>query len=167
MHPEPRADVAVRRAEAADAAAILALARAVRIHARNLDWRSFVVATAPGGELVGCVQVRPCPGGYHELKTVAVAPAWRGRGVARAMAELVVPGGPRPLFGVCLASMAAFYERFGGAPAASPPRRLRWERAAVNLILWLRGRPDRAVIMGLGSAPAHSGSSPKALRGRQ
>ncbi len=77
--------------------------------------------------------MRPQPGGWHPLKTVAVAPAWRRRGVARALGDFVVPGGPRPLFGSCLASMAAFYERFGGAAAADPPRRLRLERAVVNL----------------------------------
>ena len=151
MCPDPAAEIAIRRAEAADATAILRLARAVRIHARRLDWRNFAVATTASGEVVGCCQVRPCSGGYHELKTAAVAPPWRGRGVARALGEFIVPASPRPLFGICLASMTAFYERFGAAPAATPPRRLRWERAAVNLFLWLRGRHDRAVIMCLGA----------------
>ena len=146
MRPLPRTDFAIRRAEAADAAAIVALARAARIHARNLDWHDFAMAMA-AGELVGCCQVRPCPGGYHELKTVAVAPGWQHRGVARALGEFVVPGSPRPLFGICLSSMTGFYERFGARPAARPPRRLRVECAVVNLFLWLRGRRDRAVIM--------------------
>jgi hypothetical protein len=150
MRPEPRTDVACRRAEAADAPAIEALARAARIHARNLDWRNFAVATS-AGEVVGCCQVRPCPGAYHELKTVAVAHPWRRRGVARALGEFIVPASPRPLFGICLASMSSFYEHFGAGPAANPPRRLRWECAAVNLFLRLRGRRDRAVIMCLGA----------------
>src|SRR5512141_1619865 len=90
MSLQTPADLIVRRAQATDAGAIEALARAVRIHARNLDWRHFAVATAPGGELVGCVQLRPSPGGWHQLKTVAVAPAWQGRGVARALGDFVV-----------------------------------------------------------------------------
>jgi predicted N-acetyltransferase YhbS len=151
MCPEPAAEVTIRRAEAADATAILRLARAVHIHARHLDWRNFAVATAASGEVVGCCQVRPCPGGAHELRTVAVARAWQHRGVARALGEFIVPASPRPLYGICLASMAGFYERFGAGPAANPPRRLRWERTAVNLFLRVRGRRDRAVIMCLGA----------------
>ncbi len=51
--PLPPPDVSSRRAEERDAPAIERLPRAVRIHARGLDWRHFAVATAPGGELVG------------------------------------------------------------------------------------------------------------------
>lgn len=138
--------MSVRRAEASDAPKIAQLARAAHLHSRNLKWVDFFVAIA-AGEIIGCCRVRRRPGGFHELSTLAVAKAWRSRGVTRVLAAVVLAQAPRPLFGICLAAMVPLYQHFGGRAAERAPWRLRCECALVNAVLRLRRRADRAVIM--------------------
>ncbi len=52
----------------------------------GLDWRRFLVAVTPQGEMVGCGQIKP-QGDLRMLASIAVLPAWRGRGVARRIIE--------------------------------------------------------------------------------
>lgn len=43
-----------------------------------------------GDTVVGCVALQPLPGGIGEVKRMFVDPAWRGRGVGRALIERLV-----------------------------------------------------------------------------
>jgi predicted N-acetyltransferase YhbS len=139
-----------RAAQPADAQGIRALIRLVRIHGRNLDWQRFLVVTASDGMIIGCCQVKERRAGVRELASVAVHPDWRGRGVSIALSELLRDACPRPLWGICLASMASFYERFGGRIAGAEARRpwsLRLQCHLLNAFFRLRGSEQRAVVM--------------------
>ena len=107
------ADVTLRPATADDAADIKALIRLVRINPMDLDWKRFVIATSADGKLVACAQVKPHADGTLELASLAVRPAWRGRGVARLVVENLISQSTRPLYLTCRSSLGGFYEKFG------------------------------------------------------
>ena len=85
------ADVVFRPATADDAADIKALIRLVRINPMDLDWRRFLLASSPDGMLAACAQVKPHADGTLELASLAVGPAWRGRGLARRLRRRTIP----------------------------------------------------------------------------
>jgi ribosomal protein S18 acetylase RimI-like enzyme len=51
--------------------------------------------------------------GSRELASIAVLPAWRGRGVASAVIEALMARESGPLYLTCRDTMTGFYERFG------------------------------------------------------
>lgn len=56
---------------------------------------TFLVARSPGGEVAGCI-IGDRYQGHVRIMNIAVAPAWRRRGVARALLRAIdarVPGG--------------------------------------------------------------------------
>ena len=69
----------IRPATSADAPAIRALIRRVRINPTGLDWRRFLVAEGPEGMILACGQIKPHGDGTFELASVAVDEAWRGQ----------------------------------------------------------------------------------------
>jgi amino-acid N-acetyltransferase len=105
--------VTLRPATAADTAAIRSLVYSARINPTGLDWRRFVVAVSPGGEVIGCGQVKPHRDGSRELASIVVAPQWRGDGTARLIIEHLIANHPGPLFLTCRAVLGPFYEKFG------------------------------------------------------
>jgi N-acetylglutamate synthase-like GNAT family acetyltransferase len=107
------ADVVFRPATADDAANIKALIRLVRINPMGLDWRRFLVASSPDGTLAACAQVKPHADGTLELASLAVRPAWRGRGLARRLVEQLLSQPPRPVYLTCRSSLESFYQKFG------------------------------------------------------
>jgi len=109
----PLAEFTLRPAVEADSAAIVELIRMVRINPTGLDWRRFWVAVNAEGEVIGCGQIKPHGAGVFELASIAVHPAFRRQGVARAIIERFLSEGPRPLYLMCRSSLAVFYEKFG------------------------------------------------------
>lgn len=107
------ADITLRPAAADDAADIKTLIRLVRINPMDLDWRRFIIASSADGELVACAQVKPHADGTLELASLAVRPAWRGRGLARRLVEQLLSQSPRPLYLTCRSSLGVFYGKFG------------------------------------------------------
>ena len=85
----------------------------------DLDWRRFLIASSPGGELAACVQVKPHRDGTFELASLAVHPAWRGRGLARRLVERLLAESPRPLYLTCRSGLESFYQKFGFRTLAS------------------------------------------------
>ena len=88
------------------------------------DVQEFRVAQA-GGDVVGCGALHVMWEDLAEVRTLAVDPAWRGRGVGHAILTALVEQarevGVRRLF--CLTFEVAFFERHGfrqidGAPVA-------------------------------------------------
>jgi N-acetylglutamate synthase-like GNAT family acetyltransferase len=117
----------LRAATRADFPAIRALIRIGQINPIGLDWRRFIVAISPGGEIIGCGQIKPHQDGSMEMASIAVLPERRGQGVARAIIENLMtdfstaslskeqtaPQAEKALYLTCRASLGTFYERFG------------------------------------------------------
>ncbi|MCW5876267.1 MAG: GNAT family N-acetyltransferase [Anaerolineales bacterium] len=103
----------VQSAEEAQAAAIRDLVRSSGINPTGLASERFLVALTPSGELIGCVQVKPHADGSRELASLAVAPAWRGRGVARALMGAILAQHPGELYLMCQSRLGPMYEKFG------------------------------------------------------
>jgi N-acetylglutamate synthase-like GNAT family acetyltransferase len=103
----------LRPATQEDFPAIRALVRAARINPLGLDWRRFLLAVDERGALIGCGQVKTHGDGSRELASIAVQPAWRGQGVARAIIQRLLEVHSRPLYLNCRSSLGPFYEKFG------------------------------------------------------
>lgn len=127
------ADFRLRPATRQDFTAIRALIRETGINPLGLEWSRFLVAESAAGEFIGCAQLKPHSDGSLELASLAVIPAWRGRGVARALIEAQLSAAPRPLYLTCRAELGPFYEQFGFHPLrreAMPPYFQRLSRLA-------------------------------------
>lgn len=106
-------DIRLRQAVQADLPAIRGLVRQTGINPLGLNWRRFLVAESPSGEFIGCGQLKPHFDGSLELASLAVVPAWRGRGVARLLIQSLMEKASRPLYLVCRGPLGALYEKFG------------------------------------------------------
>ena len=107
------ADFVVRKALAAEAGQIIDLIHLVEINPTGLDWKRFVVAVEPDGKVIGCGQLKPHGGEILEVASIAVTPAHRGRGIARAVIEALLADSPRPLYLMCMSHNGLMYEKFG------------------------------------------------------
>ena len=96
-----------------DFPAIRALINETGINPMGLDWRRFTLAKTGRGEMIGCGQLKPHGDGSLELASIAVAPAWRKKGVASAIIGELLSKAPRPLYLTCLSHNGPFYEKFG------------------------------------------------------
>jgi len=103
----------IRYALEAESAQIKALIDLVGINPTGLDWKRFVVAVNPAGQVVGCGQVKPHGGDILELASIAVHPDFRSQGIARAVIEMLLQDNPRPLYLMCMAHNGPIYEKFG------------------------------------------------------
>jgi N-acetylglutamate synthase-like GNAT family acetyltransferase len=103
----------LRPATEADFPEIRALIRQVRIKPTGLDWRRFTVADNGSGQMIACAQLKPVPGGLTELASLAVRPAYRHLGIARALIEHLLTNAPRPVYLTCRSSLGKMYEKFG------------------------------------------------------
>ncbi len=103
----------IQAAEQTQAAAIRDLVRSSGINPTGLAWERFLVALTPADELVGCVQIKPHRDGSRELASLAVAPAWQGRGLARALIEALLAGNPGELYLMCQSRLGPLYGKFG------------------------------------------------------
>lgn len=136
------ADVTLRPATADDAADIQALIHLVRINPTGLDWKRFLLASSADGELVACAQLKPHADGTLELASLAVRPAWRGRGVARRLVEQLLSQSPRPLYLTCRSGLEALYQKFGFRTLSSDeltPYFRRLQRLATGMMQVFRG----------------------------
>jgi N-acetylglutamate synthase-like GNAT family acetyltransferase len=103
----------VQKAASEHSGKIQDLINQVDINPIGLDWRRFLVALTPDGELIGCGQIKPHADGTRELASIAVYPNWRGRGVATLIIQTLVAPGSEDLYLICESSMGGFYEKFG------------------------------------------------------
>ena len=78
----------------------------------GLDWHRFTVAVS-NGEMIGCGQLKPVPGGLTELASLAVRPVHRHQGIARALIEHLLGDSPRPIYLTCRSGLGGFYEKYG------------------------------------------------------
>jgi N-acetylglutamate synthase-like GNAT family acetyltransferase len=75
----------IRPAEKEDAGAIRSLIRSVKINPLGITWSRFLVAVDDENRLIGCGQIKTHRDCSSELASIAVAPAWRGQGIVRAL----------------------------------------------------------------------------------
>jgi amino-acid N-acetyltransferase len=103
----------LRPATQSDQGRIRSLVRQVKINPTGLDWPRFIIAVTSSGELIGCGQVKTHNDGSRELASIAVAPDYRGEGVAHAIIEYLINVYPKPLYLTCRSNLEPFYQRFG------------------------------------------------------
>lgn len=104
--------VQVESASAGDIAAIRRLLVKVGLPFWRHHWQNFLVVR-DGGRIVGAGQVKAYHGGTHELGSIAVDAAYRGRGIARAVLERLLEDRQEDVYLVCETHNQALYERFG------------------------------------------------------
>ena len=103
----------IRRATAADQATITRMIRSANLNRMNLKWPNFLVAEE-GGAVVGIGQVKAHGDGTREVASMAVVPAWQGKGIGSAIIKALIAGeGDRVLYLTCRREMRGYYERFG------------------------------------------------------
>ncbi len=107
------AEYTLRPATEDDAHTIRAIIYAVKINPTSLDWQRFILATVPDGTVIGCGQVKPHSDGTLELASIAVLPAWRGKGVARMMIEFLLAQHPGRVYLTCRSRLGPFYQKYG------------------------------------------------------
>ena len=144
--------IILRPATAAEQEIIVAHIRAAQINPMDLKWQHFVVAVDDAsGALVGTGQIKTHGDGSRELASLAVAPEWQGRGLARRIVEHLLAQNPGTLFLTCRSSLGSLYEKFGFrvvGPSEMTPYFRRLSRIAkVLLPLMRRGRPDTLLVM--------------------
>ncbi len=107
------AGYSLRPATAADAKTIRQIIRMVNINPTGLSWKRFLVAVDGDGAIIGCGQVKPHKDGSLELASIAVVPAWRGRGIARSIIEYLVEQYSGRLYLMCRSPLEPLYRKFG------------------------------------------------------
>jgi N-acetylglutamate synthase-like GNAT family acetyltransferase len=139
----------LRPADSVDSASIKALIRSAHINPLGIDWRRFTVAVTPQGELIGCGQIKPHRDGSHELASIAVVPAWRKRGVARAIIEHLLAANTGTLYLTCRSRLGPFYEKFGFSAIleSEMPPYFRCIKRLVKLLGVNRSSGDTLLVM--------------------
>jgi N-acetylglutamate synthase-like GNAT family acetyltransferase len=146
------AEFSLRPATEADFPGIKTLIRQVRINPMGLDWRRFTVAVNEGGKMIACAQLKPVPGGFTELASLAVRPTFRQKGIARALIEHLLAEAPRPVYLTCRSDLGKLYEKFGFQVLSyeeTPAYYRRLQRLA-NVFMDLTRRNESLFVMKLG-----------------
>ena len=105
--------IKIRKATQADAGVIRSLVIAGRINPSGLNWRRFVVACLPDGEVIGCGQIKSHRDGSWEMASITVKRSWRGQGIARAMIDSLLSSFNGDLYLMCRSKHTGLYEGFG------------------------------------------------------
>jgi N-acetylglutamate synthase-like GNAT family acetyltransferase len=104
--------VYIRQATLGDQRAIRSLVREAGLNPLRLHWRNFVVA-CDAESVVACGQVRPHRNGSAEMASLAVTPAYQGRGIGKELVRTLIRRGRPQLFLMCDAKMRRYYAAFG------------------------------------------------------
>jgi len=141
----------LRPATEADFPVIKALIRQVRINPTRLDWRHFTLA-ASEDSMIGCIQLKPVPRDLTELASLAVKPAYRHQGVARALINHVLVDSPRPLYLTCRSGLGTMYANFGFQIIGEDemPRYYRRLQLLANKLIAMTHREESLLVMKLG-----------------
>ena len=160
----------IRRAVAADEAAIQALVRSERLNPHQLHFRNFVVAVT-GRDLIGASQIRRHRDGSLELGSVVVARAWRGRGISVELIDRLLAEEPGVVHVITRKRHADHYARWGFEPVPShaSPSAIRrnyrigssigsvmavLQRRRINWLTILR-RPESSAVLSSRAASRH------------
>jgi N-acetylglutamate synthase-like GNAT family acetyltransferase len=127
------------------------LIRRVRINPRDLDWRRFTIAVDGSEKMIGCGQIKFHADGLAVLASIAVEPQYRGRGVARAIIDSLLAGGPRPLYLTCRSTLGSFYAKWGFSEVTRGEMPPYYRRLAgiVSALAPIFARGDHLLVMRL------------------
>ena len=141
--------ISLEPATSQDSGAIRRLVISGGINPTGLDWRRFVVAVSPQGEVIGCGQVKPHRDGSLELASIAVTPERRGQGVARAIIEHLLAENQGELYLMCRSGLGGLYEKFGFRVIQPDemPRYFRKISRLVGLVEVLRRDGESLLVM--------------------
>lgn len=103
----------LRPATAADNDTIKQMVRGAHLNPMGLKWQRFTLAVTPAGETIGCIQYKPHRGDVTELASLVVNKRWRKKGIARQLVDHIKETAGSPLWLMCAAPLAKFYEPFG------------------------------------------------------
>lgn len=126
----------LRLATSADAMLIRRLIREAQLNPFGLRWQRFLVAEHDG-QVVGIGQIKPHGDGSRELASIAVVPAYHGRGVGSLIIETLIARESAPLYLMCRPPLETYYHRFGFTRMeieAMPP----YFRRIVSVVRFLR-----------------------------
>jgi N-acetylglutamate synthase-like GNAT family acetyltransferase len=118
----------LRRARRGDAVSIRRLVRGAFLNPFGVDWRRFIVAEGPDGDVIGAGQLKPHGGGLTELASIVVHPDWQMFGIGTRIVAVLVEEADPPLWLTCRKELVGFYARFGFGlmdPSTEAPRLLR------------------------------------------
>lgn len=113
IDPEPGPQIKLRPATAADQPVIKQMVKGAHLNPMGLKWQRFTLAVTPDGDTIGCIQHKPHQGGVTELASLVVNKRWRRKGVARLLIDHLKETAGSPLWLMCAAHLAPFYEPFG------------------------------------------------------
>jgi len=138
----------LRPAHENDAQSIKDLIHLVGINPMSLDWKRFVVAVNDHDEMIGCGQLKPHGQDVIELASIAVVPEYRQQGIARAVIELLLKEGPRPLYLTCISTLGPLYEKFGfrAIPHDEMPRYFQRISRLAN-VMFTFARPGESLLV--------------------
>ncbi len=148
--------ISIRAATVVDQEHIAGMIRSERLNPFGLHWRNFIVAVESSEEIVGVGQLKP-HWGCVELASLVVAPAWRGRGVARLLMERLMEMGDFPLWLMCAQRLTPFYEQFGFIQITDwrrMPAYFRWIFGAASLFGRLSPYGSQLAIMAANGLPS-------------
>ncbi len=106
----------LRKAREADAKTIRLIIREARINPLALKWQHFILAVDENDRVVGTGQIKTHYDSTRELASIAVIPAFQGKGIATLIIERLMVENPPPLFLTCRTSLGSFYRKFGFEP---------------------------------------------------
>jgi len=141
--------ISLRPATQSDSATIRLIIRQMGINPMGLDWQHFILADDRSGNIVGCGQVKPHADGTQELASIAVLPAWRGRGIARRVIDQLLEQYPGTLYLTCRSELGTMYEKFGFHVISESEMTPYFKRISrfVSLFMRLFRQSDRLLVM--------------------
>lgn len=133
--------VQLRDARPQDQPTIRRMVRDAHLDPTGLHWSHFIVAATSNGNVVGVGQIRPyrwC----HELGSLVIDEAWRGRGIGSMIVRALLEDEPGPVYLECGASLTGYYARFGfeEIPWWRAPVPLSLKAGAANLVARVFGK---------------------------
>lgn len=145
----PQVGFTLRPASATDDTKIKEIIYQMQLNPLGLNWRRFILAIDPTGQIIGCGQVKPHRDGLLELASLGVLPEWRGKGVARRIIEYLLEKYPGRLYLTCRSELEPLYQKFGFRTLnyTEMPRHYQRITRLVASFNWLTRRSDHLCVM--------------------
>ncbi len=109
---QPDISLHLRPARESDQWTIRRIVWRALINPLELNWQRFLIAEIDG-RCIGVGQVKPHAGGLRELASIAVIPAWQGKGIGSTIIRELLSREQGPVYLTCRERLESYYERFG------------------------------------------------------